>query len=820
MHSDGVSNYKPSVAYGNGSSAQSVTLTGKLRVLQADLANGTTRTNFFLELSNATMINLEFANPPPRDYPNRLVRVVGTLTVKGSEKHMQVASIGLAPGPLAPITAAAVSGNQPTLVILVKYSDISAEPHTNSYFVSDILSSTSPSLNLYYQENSFNLVTGITGNVVGWHALPHPYSHYTSCTGGASNPPCDDYLRNDAVNSVTEAVSWSSYTRLIIIVNSNLGCACAFAFIGPLPQATPGGTFAYSESFIPDDGWGATVGHGFGVIAHEYGHGLGLWHSGYNYNSLWDVMSGGTYASTGPVHTIGYQKIQLGWVSGSGIQTVVSGSYALNVVVNQLETNPPPGGVQVVKVVTSVSTRYYTIEVRERIGYDQGLPPTVGVIIHYVDDSLSDWMAQVDLPPSGTVCGPGCSDTSGAAWQIGQTLIDSANSIKIVIKSSTTTSFTLDINPPPTLPITFTLNGVAGDATGTILTVDSSTYQFAQFPITLSLTLTTHTVAATTTLPGGTSKQYVWLSWSDSQPASHTITVTAPATYTITYKTQYGLSIAVTPSGGGATNPSVAGSPYWEDAGTSVPVSANPNADYSFYYWSLDGTNVGSAVPYSVLMNAPHTLTAYFRSTSTISLFVSASFVSVGSSVKFSGTITPTQPSPGIPSGTTVTLSYSIDGGTTWNYFLITQTNSTSGYSAIWYPPYPNTYSIRAIWNGDQNYAGSTSSSLTLTVTGTLPAKISLLISGPPTVMRGGAATFDVLINNPGSTVTTTIYMEVIGPGGYSYFDTQTISLPSSSRVQFTWQVPSSLQAGDYQVTVGLIPPTSASISQTRITIT
>ncbi len=811
-----------SAPYANGNgSFSSIALVGKLQALHGDVSNGTVVTRFLLVFTNATTVDLLFSHPPPRSYLNQNVRVVGNLTIVGEDRRMQVASIGLAPTRLAQIISAAISGNQPTLVILVKYGNIATEPHTNSYFTSDIFSTTTPSLNLYYQENSFNIITGISGTIVGWNVLPQSYSYYTSCSGGASGYPCYNYLRNDAVATVTSpSINFASYTRLIIVVNSNLGCGCAFAFVGPIPQATKDGTFSLSESFIPDDGWGATVGHGFGVIAHEYGHGLGLWHSGYNYNSLWDVMSGGTYASTGPVHTIGYQKIQLGWVSGSGIQNVASGSYALNVVVNQLETNPPPGGVQVVKVMTSVSTRYYTIEVRERIGYDQGLPPTVGVIIHYVDDSLSDWMAQVDLPPSGTVCGSGCSDTSGAAWQVGQTLIDSANSIKIVIKSSTTTSFTLDINPPPTLPITFTLNGVAVDATVTILTFYSSTYQFAQFPLTLSLTLTTHTVAATTTLPGGTSKQYVWLSWSDSQPASHTITVTAPATYTITYKTQYALSIAVTPSGGGTTNPSVAGSPYWEDAGTSVPVSANPNADYSFYYWSLDGTNVGSAVPYSVLMNAPHTLTAYFRSTSTISLFVSASFVSVGSSVKFSGTITPTQPSPGIPSGTPVTLSYSIDGGTTWNYFLITQTNSTSGYSAIWYPPYPNTYSIRASWNGDQNYAGSTSGSLTLTVTGSSPAKISLLISGPPTVMRGGSATFDVLINNPGSTVTTTIYIEVIGPGGYSYFDTQTISLPSSFRVQFTWQVPSSLQAGDYQVTVGLIPPTSASISQTRITIT
>lgn len=551
-----------SAAFGSGvASTSSVSLTGKLRVLQADTRNGATSTHYSLELANATMIALDFSNPPARTYNNRLVIVTGTLTVEGDMRRMQVESIGPTRGTLAQTTSAAVTGPQPTLVILVKYSNIATEPHTNAYFVSDIFSPTTPSLNLYYQENSFNLITGITGTVVGWYTLPHTYGYYNSCPDGAADYPCYEYLRNDAVNSVS-GVSWASYTRIIFVVNSNLGCSCAFAFVGQVVyQQTPGGSFYYSESFIPDDGWGATAGHGFGIIAHEYGHGLGLWHSGDHYNSLWDVMSGGTYASTGPVHTIGYQKIAMGWVVGTSIQTVSSGSYAVNAIVNQLETSPPPSGVQVIKVMTAVSYIYYTVEVREHVGYDQGLPSPIGVIIHYVDDSLDDWMAKPVMPPSGTVCTyPSCNSVS-AAWQNGQTFIDSARSIKIVIKSPTATSFTVDINPPPTVPVTFQLSGMSADATGTILTVDSSTYQVTQFPLTLSLTLTTHTVAATTTIPAGTTKQYVWLSWSDSQPASHTITVSGPTTYTITYKTQYALTIAVSLPAGGTTTPSPGGSP-------------------------------------------------------------------------------------------------------------------------------------------------------------------------------------------------------------------------------------------------------------------
>ena len=662
---------------GNGTT---VTLIGKLLALSADVSNGTSTLRYLLVLANASIIDLQFASPPSQSYLNTNVKVVGVLTSVGNEKRMQVTDIGFALSK-AVVTAATVSGNQPTLIILAKYSDTTTEPHTNSYFVTDIFSGSSPSLNLYYQENSFGIITGLTGNVVGWNVLPHPYSYYNSCSGGAAGYPCYENLRNDAINSVS-SVSWGSYTRVVIVVNRDLGCSCAFAFVGPISQQTPGGVFSYSEAFIPDDGWGATAGHGFGIIAHEYGHGLGLYHSGYNYNSLWDVMSGGTYATTGPVHTIGYQKIVLGWVTGTEIQTVASGSYALNVVVNQLETNPPPGGVQVVKVMTSGASKYYTIEVREKVGYDQGLPPTVGVIIHYVDETLSDWNAQVVLPPSGTVCGAGCSDTSGAAWQVGQTFISSANSIKIVIKSATSSSFMVDINPPPSVPVTFQLSGVSADATGTILTVDSSSYQIAQFPLTISLTLTTHTVAATTTVPAGTTKQYVWLSWSDSQPASHTITVSGPTSYTITYKTQYALTIAVSPSAGGTTTPSSSGSPYWEDAGISVVVTETFNPGYSFYYWNLDGTNVGSAASYSVSMNSPHTLTALFRGTSAISFTMSSSSLTLGNSVTLSGQITPN------PGAVQVTVSFSGDSGSTWVSFITVIADGAGSYSAGWTPPY------------------------------------------------------------------------------------------------------------------------------------
>jgi hypothetical protein len=326
----------------------------------------------------------------------------------------------------------------------------------------------------------------------------------------------------------------------------------------------------------------------------------------------------------------------------------------------------------------------------------------------------------------------------------------------------------------------------------------------------------THTLTANSPVSGGTGVQFVWISWSDSGAQSHTITTPWSATtYTAIFKKQYMLTTSVSPTGAGSLS---VGS-GWRDDGTTASVIATLNTGYSFYYWSLDGVNVGTIPSYSILMNSAHGLTAFFRGTSSVSLGLSAGSIALGASVTLSGTVTPTQPSPGIATGTTVTLSYSLDGAT-WNTFITTKTGGGGAYSVAWYPPYPSAYQIKASWSGDSNYEGSTSSAVSLAVIGTFK-RVTLLVSGPDSTTRGSSATFDVLLNNTDSPLTTTLYFEVTGPGGYWYFDAQNITVTASGRgrFQFTWQVPSTASTGQYQVFVGLIPPKPTAIAQTQIIV-
>ncbi len=329
----------------------------------------------------------------------------------------------------------------------------------------------------------------------------------------------------------------------------------------------------------------------------------------------------------------------------------------------------------------------------------------------------------------------------------------------------------------------------------------------------------THTLAANSPVGCGSGCQYVFQNWSDGGAQSHTITVSASiTTYTANFNQQFMLTTQVSPSGAGTV--SVASG--WQNAGATVPVTESANAGYSFNYWSLDGSNVGGGSSYSVLMNAAHTLTAFFLGTSIISLSPSSSSISLGNALTLSGTITPTQPSPGISTGTTVSLSLSTNGGSSWSVFLATSTTSGGSYSTSWTPPYPASYQLRASWSGDLNYAGATSTAASLSVTGSPPLPVQLLVTGPSSASRGSIATFDVFVNETSSNLKTTLYLDITGPGGYEYFDALNVtqSSGSSGRYSFNWQIPNTLTPGTYTVTVGLIPNKAASFSQTQVNVT
>jgi len=122
-----------------------------------------------------------------------------------------------------------------------------------------------------------------------------------------------------------------------------------------------------------------------------------------------------------------------------------------------------------------------------------------------------------------------------------------------------------------------------------------------------------HTIAVTSPQSGAAGTRYAWGSWSDGGAISHNITAPATATtYTANFNTQYLLTLAASPSGGGTLAPNPAsptGDGYYA-SGTPVQVTATANSGYVFANFS--GGLTGSTDPQTVTMSAPQSVTGNF----------------------------------------------------------------------------------------------------------------------------------------------------------------------------------------------------------------
>ena len=117
-----------------------------------------------------------------------------------------------------------------------------------------------------------------------------------------------------------------------------------------------------------------------------------------------------------------------------------------------------------------------------------------------------------------------------------------------------------------------------------------------------------HPIQVVSTQAGSPGTQYVFTGWSDGGSPSHTLTATGgPATYTASFKAQYQLTAAASPSLAGSVSPAP-GSYY--DAGTIATLKATATSPYTFNSWT--GGASGSSNPISVIMNAPHSVTGVF----------------------------------------------------------------------------------------------------------------------------------------------------------------------------------------------------------------
>jgi len=166
--------------------------------------------------------------------------------------------------------------------------------------------------------------------------------------------------------------------------------------------------------------------------------------------------------------------------------------------------------------------------------------------------------------------------------------------------------------------ITFDQFGISSDFTGTVVTIDGTSYGVSALPVSFYWTMgSTHSFAFQSPLVvTANAKQYLWTSTTGlSSVQSDPITVTTYGNIAGNYKTQYYLTVQTGPSG--VNSPTGEG---WYDAGSLAPISTPQDVDivsgssrYDFRGWQttdMSEITASSAASTTVLMDKAKTVTA------------------------------------------------------------------------------------------------------------------------------------------------------------------------------------------------------------------
>lgn len=341
-----------------------------------------------------------------------------------------------------------VVGPVSLVVLLVEFSDMkhvaSKEAVRNLVFVV---------MGDYYRQVSYGRVE-VTGNVTDWMTLGHPMKYYGADTGGDIDPNSSRLL-SDAVAAAEPSVDFRQYQNVMVMHAGNgqesegdkTDDVWSVYYDG-LSIVTNSGIAISAGEIVPENEANAGLKACFGVVAHEFGHYLGLPDlydergrlQSRDYVGPWSLMAGGSWLGkpdgSAPSELEAYSRILLGWLQPQEL------GQAETALVVPLELW---SGTRAIKVSVPDSDAYYLIEDRRRFSYDQSLP-SEGLLITYVRptaESGSGIVRVINANSSNT-------KLNYATFHGGDTYADEEHSIYFTIQAQGD-GFKIELSPAPPL---------------------------------------------------------------------------------------------------------------------------------------------------------------------------------------------------------------------------------------------------------------------------------------------------------------------------------------------------------------------------------
>jgi Divergent InlB B-repeat domain len=348
-------------------------------------------------------------------------------------------------------------GPQRTAIILVSAPDAPANPYANKANTASMFyaSGNPKSARSYFFGASYGLVK-ITGSNPG--------------ADGSAADIYGPYVAADAscgVNGIALSdadVDFTKYDRLVVVLNNPKCVGGGTGQTKPSIYNTGEGPRTMTIADILNLGLGETTLNGkiADTTLHEYGHNLGMEHSGAWYcpsaavaangchgSGVWDPMDlvsqgAGKYQQPNPVH-----KERMGWLSGARVQQATTGSYVLNVYedgANNLKVLKIP------RRLPNGAGWYY-------LSYHHPSPPfddwlaTVGTFANGVAVNIDERgggfdAGLVDTTPGSNTGYSGYADGQDGALLVNQTLNDPLTGIAVTVTAVNANSATVSVTVP------------------------------------------------------------------------------------------------------------------------------------------------------------------------------------------------------------------------------------------------------------------------------------------------------------------------------------------------------------------------------------